>query len=193
MTNSPTAGQIDMAALREVKRRFPSQHDIIHAAIEVYESARQQPQEKSPYADYTWEDVAMLVQENRILKTQQPQVSVEVMRDKVAFFIATGGWDDRKKTLHDIQHGDYAKADAVLSYLHPYLTHQSAAQVSVEEVIEKLTNCGHPKYLDNPITDSERGLIRDVLSALTHQGVKMEAGDADKHEMELLAMERDGK
>lgn len=32
-----------MEALREVKRRFPNQHDIIHAAIEVYESARQQP------------------------------------------------------------------------------------------------------------------------------------------------------
>lgn len=42
-------------------------------------------------------------------------------RDKIAFYIATGGWDDRKKRFDDVDGDDYAKADAIIDYLEPII------------------------------------------------------------------------
>lgn len=64
-------------------------------------------------------------------RTTQPQSAVDDagLRDKIAFAIATGGWDDRKKRVDDVQHSDYAKADSILEYLKPHLQ----APVSLEK------------------------------------------------------------
>jgi hypothetical protein len=45
------------------------------------------------------------------------QFAILSQRDLVAYFIATGGWDDRKKRFDDIQGDDYAKADAIINHL----------------------------------------------------------------------------
>lgn len=71
------------------------------------------------------------------LATKRESAPPDELREKVAFYIATGGWDDRKKTIYDIQHGDYAKADAVLEYLAPYLKRESSVQVVDESELER--------------------------------------------------------
>ena len=54
------------------------------------------------------------VREHFAEKPSQPN-----LRETIAFYIATGGWNDRKKRIVD--EDDYAKADAILEYLKPLL------------------------------------------------------------------------